>query len=414
MRNRSAINIISSLVVVILLSGCGTLYRGFNQNLPISTIPSGATAKIGDKQCVTPCTLRVSRKTDSVTISKDGQTQIFEVDYRKSVWFFWDIILGGIVVLPAIDCILGGVYDLKPVKLDLYHERMLFHPMAGQMVPQAAPMRAATPAPLPTITSDVDELPNAMTARINNSYAIVIGVEQYRQSIPRADFATHDAEIVAKYLTKVLGYPEENVITLLNENALKSDFEKYFEHWLANTVQKDGTVFIYFAGRGAPDPNSGDIYLTPHDGDPSFLNLTAYPLKKMYAALGRLPAKKVIVVLDTNFSGAGARSVAVRGARSQAANLNGLATASKNIVTLSATSGDQITSTYDEKGHGLLTYVMLKGIKTENIVKQDGTLKINDLFSYVKAYVSRIAMNQYKNEQSPQLIEAKSAVAPIR
>lgn len=397
-----------------LLSGCGTLYRGFNQNLPISTIPSGATAKIGDKQCITPCTLRVSRKTDSVTISKDGQTQIFEVDYRKSVWFFWDIILGGIFVLPAIDCILGGVYDLKPVKLDLYHERMLFHPMAGQAPPQAAPMRAATPAPIPTIASDVDELPNAMTARINNSYAVVIGVEQYRQGIPRADFAAHDAEVVAKYLTKVLGYPEENVITLLNENALKGDLEKYFEHWLANTVQKDGTVFIYFAGRGAPDPNSGDLYLVPHDGDASFLNLTGYSLRKMYSALGKLPAKKVIVVLDSNFSGAGARSVPVRGAQSQASTLNRFATTAKNIVTLSATSGSQLTSTYDEKGHGLLTYFMLKGIKTENVVKQDGTLKITDLFSYVRAYVSRIAMNQYKNEQSPQLIEAKSAVAPIR
>jgi hypothetical protein len=407
MTYRSGITIFFCFIVVLLLSGCGTLFRGFNQDLPISTIPSGAIAKIDDKQCTTPCTLRVSRKTDSVTIMKDGQTAIFEVDYRKSVWFFWDAILGGIFIVPAIDCILGGVYDLKPVKIDLYKERVLFHPMAGQAPSPSAYPNQAGLVSAPNILSDVDELPRAMTGRVRNAYAIVIGIEQYRQTIPRADFATHDAETVTKYLTKVLGYPEENVITLLNDNALKSDFEKYFERWLTNTVEPDGTIFIYFAGRGAPDAKNGDIYLVPHDGDPLFLDQTGYPLKRMYDALGRLPAKRIIVVLDSNFSGAGSRSVSVRGPRPQTKNLSVIASGARHIVTLSATSGDQLTSTYDEKGHGLLTYVMLKGIKSEDILRQDGSIKINDLYSYVKAHVERIARQQYKSDQSPQLIEVK-------
>jgi hypothetical protein len=409
MTHRSGVTIFFCFIVVLLLSGCGTLFRGLNQDLPISTIPSGAIAKIGDKQCVTPCTLRVSRKTDSVTIMKDGQTAIFEVDYRKSVWFFWDAVFGGIFIVPAIDCIIGGVYDLKPVKIDLYKERVLLYPnqMVGQM---AAPMSQpgyAGKQPFPTITCDIDALPNAKTGRINNSYAIVIGVEQYRQGIPRADYATHDAEMMTKYLTEVMGYPEENVVTLLNENALRSDFEKYFERWLANTVEKDGTVFVYFAGRGAPDAKNGDIYLVPHDGDALFLDQTAYPLKRLYAALGKLPAKKIIVVLDSNFSGAGSRSIAARGNRPLGVSLPGLASLSKNIVTLSATTGDQTASAYDDKGHGLLTYFMLKGIKSENVIRQDGSLKVNDLYSYVRAYVERIAKHKYMNEQCPQLIEAK-------
>jgi uncharacterized caspase-like protein len=80
---------------------------------------------------------------------------------------------------------------------------------------------------------------------------------------------------------------------------------------------------------------------------------------------------------------------------------------SKNMTVLSASSGEQISSTYDEKGHGLFTYFMLKGIKSEDVVKPDGSIKMDDLFGYIKPQVERIARKQYNNEQTPQLIGAK-------
>ena len=55
------------------------------------------------------------------------------------------------------------------------------------------------------------------------------------------------------------------------------------------------------------------------------------------------------------------------------------------MTVMSASSGDQISSTYDEKGHGLFTYFMLKGIKNEDVVKQDGSLDINELHSLHQA-----------------------------
>jgi len=88
-------------------------------------------------------------------------------------------------------------------------------------------------------------------------------------------------------------------------------------------------------------------------------------------------------------------------------NLQSNVVLSKNMTVLSASSGEQTSSTYDEKGHGLFTYFMLKGIKNENVVKQDGSIKIDDLFGYIKPQVERIARRQYNNEQTPQLIRAK-------
>lgn len=259
----------------------------------------------------------------------------------------------------------------------------------------------------PTIKSDIDELPVIKTKRNKNAYAIIIGIENYRQKLPKADFATQDARLVAEYLIKAMGYPEENVITLLNDHASNVDLAKYFEKWLPNNVEKNSTVFIYYSGHGAPDPKTGGAYLVPYDGDPSFIAETGYSLKRMYDALGRLPAKEIVIALDSCFSGAGDRSVMAQGTRPLVMNLQSHMVLSSNMTVLSASSGEQISSTYAEKGHGLFTYFMLKGIKNEDVVRSDGSIAISNLFSYLKPQVELIARKQYNNEQTPQLIGRK-------
>jgi len=262
-------------------------------------------------------------------------------------------------------------------------------------------------APTPVISSDVDELPLIKVKPNKNAYAIVIGVENYRQKLPKADYAASDAQTVTNYLTRVMGYPEENVVTLLNDHASNVDLAKYFEKWLPNNVETGGSVFIFYSGHGAPNTKTGDAYLVPYDGDPSFIEQTGYSLKRMYDALAKLPAKEIVVALDSCFSGAGGRSVLAEGARPLVMNLQKSVVLSKNMTVLAAASGDQISSTYKEKGHGLFTYFMLKGIKNEDVVKPDGSIKMDDLFSYIKPQVERIARKQYNNEQTPQLIGAK-------
>jgi uncharacterized caspase-like protein len=212
---------------------------------------------------------------------------------------------------------------------------------------------------------------------------------------------------MTEYLTKVMGYPEENVVTLLNEHATNVDFAKYFEKWLPNNAEKDGTVFIYYSGHGAPNTKTGDAYLVPYDGDPAFIEQTGYPLKKLYESLSKVQAKEIIVALDSCFSGAGGKSVIAKGARPLVMNLEQDMKAFGKLTVLSAASGEQTSSTYDEKGHGLFTYFMLKGIKNENVVKQDGSLDINELHSYLKSQVERIARKLYNNEQTPQLFGGK-------
>src|SRR2546427_4120934 len=278
--------------------------------------------------------------------------------------------------------------------------------MAKQPPPSAPTVAAVPPAPaVPAIpASDVDTLPSAIAKPKKNAYAVVIGIEQYREKLPKADFADRDAKLVGEYLTKVLGYPAENVVVRLNERATRTDLVKYFEEWLRNNVDPGGSVFVYYSGHGAPNPKTGDAYLVPYDGDPAFVESTADPVKQLYAALEKLPAKEITVVLDSCFSGAGGRSVIARGMRPMVVSVENPILSSGKTVVLAASSGDQVSSTFEEKGHGLLTYFFLKGLQGEGDLNKDGAIEMAELFEYVKPNVQRVARRQYNNEQTPQLL----------
>nr|MBI3614138.1 caspase family protein [Nitrospirota bacterium] len=264
--------------------------------------------------------------------------------------------------------------------------------------------QAAVSAKLPVMQSDVDTVTIARPSVKKNAYAVVVGIEGYRENLPKADFAAHDAKLMGEYLIKVLGYPEENVVVRLNEKATRTDLEKYVESWLVNHVEKDSSVFIYFSGHGAPDPKTSNAYLVPYDGDPAFIDKTGYPLKRLYEYLGKLPAKEVVVVLDSCFSGTGGRSVIAEGTRPMLLSIENPVLTGGRTVVLAASSGSQVSSAYKEKGHGLLTYFVLKGLRGEADQNKDGNIDLSELFEYAKPQIERTARREFNNEQTPQLL----------
>jgi hypothetical protein len=271
---------------------------------------------------------------------------------------------------------------------------------------------AAAPAPSemtpPPVASqlDVDTLPAMMTKASPHRHAVVVGIEHYRQKLPAADYAVNDARVMAGYLTAVLGYPEENIAMLLNDKAARTDLEKYFEGWLPNRVEKGDSVFVYFSGHGAPNPKTGKAFIVPYDGDPAFMDQTGYPLDRLYDRLAKLPAKEIVVVLDSCFSGGGSRSVIAKGMRPMRLSIENPVLAGGKTAVIAASSGDQVSSTYDAKKHGLLTYFLLKGLRGEADRDQSGNIELKELFDYVKPQVERTARREYNNEQSPQLFES--------
>ncbi len=181
----------------------------------------------------------------------------------------------------------------------------------------AARARQRISAKPPDIKSDIDQ-PIARRAAQPDDYALVVGIEKYSHDLPDAQFAEHDAVTVKDHL-RALGFPEQNIKFLSGQSATGKSLASYLEGWLPRKVNGRSRVFFYFAGHGAPDSETGQVYLVPSDGNPDFIKTTGYPVKKLYAALSALKAKRVIVTLDACFSGAGGRSVSAKGARPRAA-----------------------------------------------------------------------------------------------
>ncbi|MFI5345733.1 MAG: caspase domain-containing protein [Elusimicrobiota bacterium] len=255
------------------------------------------------------------------------------------------------------------------------------------------------PEPIKNFSSDVDE-PRYRLAEDAGAFAVVVGVEKYSNDLPAASFAERDAQAVKNHLV-ALGYPERNIKFLTGSRAVRSALAAYLEDWLPRNVKEDGKVFFYFSGHGAPDPGSGQAYLVPWDGDPNFLDKTAYPLKKLYADLNALKAKKILVALDSCFSGSGGRSVLAKGARPLVSRVDTSVAPGGNMVLFAAASSREITSALEEQGHGIFTYYFLKGLGGD-AKDRSGAITAQGLFDYLKPKVQDAASRQNR-DQTPVL-----------
>jgi hypothetical protein len=253
----------------------------------------------------------------------------------------------------------------------------------------------ATPskAPVsPMIRSDVDTIPYLKASPRPDAFAVVIGIETY-QTLPKSDYSKSDALTVKAYLA-ALGFQERNIELMVDQQATRSAVEKTLEAWLPNQVTNQSTVFVYFSGHGAPEPASGEAYLVPYDGDPNYLGVTGYSLKRLYGSLGKLEVKEIIVVLDSCFSGSGGRSVLAKGSR-PLVMMAPTGVLSSNMAVLTATQGSQISTSSPEKGHGVFTYYFLQAIK-------EGRTDIAEIYETIKPQVEDDA-KQLNVQQSPSL-----------
>jgi len=282
----------------------------------------------------------------------------------------------------------GLTISIKRVLVSLLHEE---YPNSTIVKKQVEPY-ITKPVLADEIEEDIRDIPNFMATKRDNDFAVIIGIENY-QSVAKSEYSLSDAGLVKDYF-KALGFQERNIEFIINERATKSGIEKSIEGWLPNRIKKGSSVIVYYSGHGAPDPESGNSYIVPYDGDPNYLSMTGYPLQKMYDRLGKSGAKEIIIVLDSCFSGGGGRSILAKGARPLVMTTE-VPHILSNMVVLTATQGSQISTSSSEKGHGVLTYYFLKAIK-------DGKRNIAEIYEFIKPQVENEA-KQLNVQQSPSI-----------
>ena len=248
---------------------------------------------------------------------------------------------------------------------------------------------------------DVDDIPpRSKTGPHSGNAALVIGLSRYREkNIPAVKFAARDAEVVARYLQNMGGVAAEDIKVLTDDGATKSDLEAYVDDWLPRRVGPQSTVYVYYAGHGAPDPSGREAFIVPYEGHPDFPS-KLYPLSRLYASLAKLPAKNVVVMLDSCFSGAKGRGLSQEGARPLVA-LQEASGLDPKLAVLAGASGTQITSDLDRAEHGLFTYFLLKGMRGDADADRDGVVTLGELYPFVRGRVSDRASRELNRDQTP-------------
>ncbi len=117
---------------------------------------------------------------------------------------------------------------------------------------------------------DVAIQPTALagaTSLYANSWAVVIGINEFQNpKVSRLNYAVNDANSVTQVL-QALGFPEANIIKLLNRQATRPEIERILLSVLRRRAGPQDRVVVFFATHGVtlPLPSGGEEgYLLCH------------------------------------------------------------------------------------------------------------------------------------------------------
>lgn len=233
-----------------------------------------------------------------------------------------------------------------------------------------------------------------------NTFAVIIGNENYTQ-VAHVPYATNDARIFAEYCKKTLGLPKNNVrkyedATFGNILVAISDIKN-----IAKAYNGDINIIFYYAGHGIPDETTRDAFLLPVDANGQQTE-ACFPLSRLYRELGELGTKNVTVFLDACFSGTQRGDGMLASARGvfvvpRIENLQG------NIVVFSAATGEETAYPYEEKGHGLFTYFLLKKLHDTK-----GNCTLGELSEYIQTNVCRQSVVVNRKSQTPTIVPSQA------
>lgn len=249
-------------------------------------------------------------------------------------------------------------------------------------------------------------------------WAVVVGIGKYKDpSIRPLRYAVADARAIHDFLIDPNGgrFPRQNVQLLLDEQASQKALRSALGTILARRAVKGDTVFIYYAGHGAPEadlsnrePDGYAKFLVPYDADAKDLFASAINMAEVETFFSRIKADTIVLALDTCYSGAGGgRGFAnlPAGGRDitlKADFLDRLAQGRGRAI-LTAADANEVALESASLGHGLFTFHLLEALRGKADAQKKGYVTLQDAYQYVYERVARQSRQEGGN-QNPKLM----------
>lgn len=229
-------------------------------------------------------------------------------------------------------------------------------------------------------------------------WAAVIGINHYQNpQIPALKYARNDAKAFANYLRTNMGLEQQHLFEMYDSQATYRKLRSLLGTKISRQADSpEDTVFIYFAGHGAPekDPMNRDgdgieKYILTYDTDPNDLYGTALPMDEIAKIFNRIQAERVVFIADSCYSGeSGGRTILAAGRRANLSEgfLERLAQGKGRII-LTSSRANETSQESDKLGHGYFTYSLLEGLRGEADVSSDGLIDVDEIYLYLNRRV---------------------------
>lgn len=238
---------------------------------------------------------------------------------------------------------------------------------------------------------------SAYTPEYRNSWALLIGIDDYQADLPPLNTAAKGVRALADTLQTELGFKPEHIIVLENEAATQRAIRRAFTAPLsrANKVGPDDRVVIYFGGHGLTfDTAEGEVgCIAPHDIEPGFID-TAIPMDELTRLANRIHAKHVLFLLDACFSGFATTREASAGVERQVQDF--LLRPARQVIT-AGTREQTVSDYWGPGGHSLFTGFLLEGLRGA-APAPGGVLRAFHLAGYLQDQVAQHS----RSLQTPQ------------
>lgn len=226
----------------------------------------------------------------------------------------------------------------------------------------------------------------------SNSHALIIGINDY-QNAPPLSYAVNDAQEVHSLLVNEIGFSEENICYLKNEDATRDQIYKSFLNFTLDNVDIDDRVFVFFAGHGYTKSGiRGEVgYLVPYDADMADSS-TFLRWDDLTRNADLIRAKHVFFVMDACYGGLAVTRSLTSGSVRFLKDM--MRRYSRQVLT--AGKADQVVA--DSGGplpnHSIFTGHLLEGLRGAAAGDQ-GIITANGLMAYV---YGKVATDQNSNQ----------------
>ena len=237
-------------------------------------------------------------------------------------------------------------------------------------------------------------------------YAMVIGINDYKNPKLKLNYAVADATLFADTLKQAASGMFEQVNMKMLTGSESTTSENIIKELKAmQSLNPDDLFVFYVASHGTVD--EGEYYLiTSNVGLTRTEKLRADALSQsaIKELISNIPATKKLIVLDTCNAGALGDAIQVamltRGMNEDTA-MKILSRAVGSTILSASTSVQEALEGY--QGHGLFTYVLADGLKGKADKGKSGYVKTTDLADYVGDEVPSLAEKIYKRMQYPTI-----------